>query len=33
MKTDKDKEYYIKRVAVVGSGALALGALWALGHS
>jgi predicted NAD/FAD-binding protein len=33
MKTDKDEEYHVKRVAVVGSGASALGALWALGHS
>jgi carboxylesterase type B len=28
MKTDKDEEYHVKRVAVVGSGASALGALW-----
>ena len=30
---DMDEEYPVERVAVVGSGVSALGALWALGRS
>ena len=33
MNSDMEEEYHVKRIAVVGSGSSALGALWALGHS